>query len=120
MIHEYGHLLALRILGIDGEIRASALSAVYPARPLVGHERYIFYGGGGMVQALFFTILAVRNRDDENRLINIMIAIEGFIYGIFEAFAPRTFWGFGTMIGFMVGALIIGAIIIWKKSDIIL
>jgi hypothetical protein len=120
MIHEYGHLLALRLLGVDGEIRASALNAVYPKIPLYGYKALVFYGGGGMMQALVFIILAVRNRDDENRLINIMIAVEGIIYGLFEALAPRTFWGFGTTLGFMIGALLIGAVIIWKKSEIIL
>lgn len=120
MIHEYGHLLALRLMGIDGEIRATMLNAVYPGRALVGYERLIFYGSGGMVQALVFLILATRNRDAENRLINIMIAIEGFIYAFFEALAPRTFWAFGSSFGALIAALIIGGIIIWKKTDIIL
>jgi len=120
MIHEYGHLLALRFLGIDGEIRAAALNAVYPGRALIGSERLIFYGSGGMVQAIVFLILATRNRDHENRLINIMIAVEGFIYAIFEAFAPRVFWSFGSTFGALIAALFIGGIIIWKKTEIIL
>ena len=118
MIHEYGHLLSLRLLGIDGEIRASALNAVYPSRALIGYERLVFYGSGGMVQALVFFILAVKNRDPENRLINIMIAIEGFIYAFFEALAPRTFWSFGSTFGVLVAALIVGGIIVWKKAEI--
>ena len=120
MIHEYGHLLSLRLMGINGEIRATALNAVYPGRALVGYERLIFYGSGGMVQALVFLILAAKNRDTENRLINIMIAIEGFIYAFFEALAPRTFWSFGATVGALVAALILGGIIIYKKSEITL
>ena len=119
MIHEYGHLLALRLMGINGEIRSGALNAVYPGRTLVGTERLVFYGGGGIVQATVFIILAIRNRDAENRLINIMIAVEGIIYAFFEAFAPRVFWSFGSSFGALIAALIIGGIIIWKKTEII-
>ena len=120
MIHEYGHLLSLKMMGINGEIRATALNAVYPGRALVGYERLVFYGSGGMAQALIFFILAAKNRDAENRLINIMIGIEGFIYAFFEALAPRTFWAFGSSFGALIAALILGGIIIWKKSEIIL
>ena len=118
-IHEYGHLLGLRAIGVAGIIQSTALNAVYPARPLMGSQAYVFYGSGGLIQAVAFGLMAVRNKDPENRLINIWIAVEGLVYGAFEAFMPRVFWQFGAMVGMMVALLVLVGIIIWRKPEII-
>ena len=84
MVHEYGHLLALRIMGFNGAIYARALNMVYPVD--VAHmtikQQYLFFFSGGFFQALIFLILCLWNKDEENRLVNKMVAIQGIIYGL--------------------------------------
>jgi hypothetical protein len=117
-IHEYGHLLALRLIGVPGEIRSTVLNAVYPSELITGPDAVIFYGGGGAVQAIAFTLMALRNKDAENRLINIWIAIQGIVYGAFEALTPKNYWNLGASIGTYVALFIIIGIIIWRKPAV--
>jgi len=107
-VHEYGHLLALRLLGFSGEIRSGALNAVYPVfgRPLAWWEHAAVYGGGGFFQAAVFLVLGWLDEDDENRLISLMIAWQGAVYGCFEALAPRVFWDFGAFLGAMAACFL--------------
>ena len=107
MIHEYGHIMAARALGFYAEIRSVRLNAAYPeirahlGRGLLPHEHILFYGGGGWFTAVIFYLFCIRNKDPENKLINKWIAIENLVYGCFEAFAPRSFWELGGLIGIL-------------------
>jgi hypothetical protein len=118
-IHEYGHLLALRLLGVPGEIRSTMLNAVYPSELITGPNAIIFYGGGGVVQAIAFSLMAMQNKDAENRLINIWIAIQGLVYGAFEALTPRSYWNLGASIGTYVALFIIIGFVLWKKPKVL-
>ena len=104
------------------EIRSTNLAAVYPdmARfPLTEAEHLIFYGSGGLMQCLFFLALNIRNNDRENRLINAMVAVQGLIYGVFEAMAPRGMWGYGGLLGSAAGFALFFAFLAWRKPDIV-
>jgi len=118
IIHEYGHLVGLRLIGVEGEIRSTVLNAVYPAHPLSGTEALTFYGAGGAAQGIVFLLLMLRNKDVENSLIYFWMAIQGFIYGFFEALSPRTFWNLGSSIGLYVGLFVIMAYAAWKKMPV--
>ena len=121
-IHEYGHLIGAQLIGMYAEIRSTNLAAVYPdmARfPLTEAEHLIFYGSGGLMQCLFFLALNIRNNDRENRLINAMVAVQGLIYGVFEAMAPRGMWGFGGLLGSAAGFALFFAFLAWRKPDIV-
>lgn len=117
-IHEYGHLLALRLIGVEGEIRSTVLNAVYPAHTVTGTDKIIFYGGGGFVQAVAFLLMAVRNKDEENRKINVWMAVQGLVYGAFEAFTPRTYWNLGASLGLFLGLFLVMGVIVWKKYEV--
>ncbi len=118
MVHEYGHLVALRLMGLHGKIVAVSLNMVYPLQTLSASQARIFYAGGGLLQAAVFFLLMLRNRDAENRLINMVVAVSGLIYSVFEAFAPRVFWSLGSTLGVIVGMLLVGGIIIWRKAEV--
>ncbi len=117
IIHEYGHLLALRFIGVEGEIRSTMLNAVYPTQPVGGADAVIFYAGGGLVQAVAFLLMMVRNKDAENKFINGWMAVHGVVYGAFEAFAPRSFWNLGSSLGVFLGMFLVMGFIIWKKAE---
>ena len=120
--HEYSHLMAAQLLGIYAEIRTTNLAAVYPDTtrfPLPWGEHIIFYGAGGLAQCIFFLILNIRNNDRENRLINAMVAVQGLIYGVFEAMAPKSQWGFGGLLGSAAGFAVFFAFLAWRKPEII-
>ncbi len=118
IVHEYGHLIALRLIGEDGYIMASTLNGVYPVNTITGTDAIIFYGGGGVFQALIFLFMAYQNRDSENWIINLFVATQGLIYGCFEALAPRAFWNMGAFLGMMAGTGLLVAIILWKKTEV--
>ena len=118
VIHEYGHLFALRFIGVEGEIRSTVLNAVYPAHPVYGTDAIIFYGAGGVVQGIVFLLMMYRNKDAENNLINLWIAIQGFIYAAFEALTPRKFWLMGASLGLYVGLFVIVGYVVWKKMPV--
>lgn len=102
-IHEYGHMLSLRFMGYTGEIRNTMLNAVYPTQySLMSElERTIFFLSGGMFQALVFSLLCLFNVDEENNLANRVVALQGFVYGLFEGLCPRELGGTGSLISFI-------------------
>ena len=118
IIHEYGHLFALRLIGVEGEIRSTVLNAVYPAHTVTGNNALIFYGGGGFTQGIVFLLMMVRNKDPENSVVNFWMAIQGFIYGAFEALTPRNFWSLGSSIGLYVGLFAVMGYVAWKKMPV--
>lgn len=106
-VHEYGHLIALRLLGVQGEIRSTALNAVYPSTHLYGVDHLIFYGAGGAFQALVSLILIFRCKDFEIKLANLFVATHGLIYGVIEATTHRSWWGLGSMLGSVAGVFVV-------------
>ena len=118
IVHEYGHLIALRLIGVDGCIHSHTLNGVYPAHAVTGTDAIIFYGAGGIFQAAVFLFMAYQNRDSENQIINLFVAAQGFVYAFFEALAPRVFWNMGSFLGVMAGTGIVIAIILWGKAEV--
>lgn len=106
-MHEYGHLIGLRLLGVPGEIRSTVLNAVYPSISLYGVDHLIFYGAGGAFQALVALALIIRCKDFEIKLANIFVASHGLVYGAIEATAHRSWWGLGSMLGSVAGVFVV-------------
>ena len=48
-----------------------------------------------------------------------MVAVQGLIYGAFEALAPQEMWGFGGLLGSAVGFAVFFAFLAWRKPEII-
>ena len=117
MVHEYGHLLSLRLMGYTGEIRSHALNMVYPTdvSGWTQAEKLFFYGSGGLFQALIFMILCLWNKDEENRLVNKMVAIQGVIYGLFEGLMPSMWWSFGASVA-LIASFIFMAVVLIKSN----
>jgi len=121
-IHEYGHLMGAMAIGLYAEIRTTDIAAVFPdpgAFPLTPVQHLVFYGSGGALQCLFFLALNIRNSDRENRLVNAMVAVHGLIYGVFEAMAPKSMWGFGGLLGSFTGFFIFFLFVWWRKPEIV-
>ena len=117
MVHEYGHLLSLRIMGFDGAIYARALNMVYPVdiAHMTINQQYLFFFSGGMFQALIFLTLSLWDKDEENRLVNKMVVIQGVIYGLFEGLMPRMWWEFGASIALVISIAFM--VIVLAKSS---
>ena len=118
MVHEYGHLLSLRIMGYSGEIRSHALNMVYPidVAGWTAPERLFFYGSGGLFQALIFLVLCLWNKDEENRLVNKMVVIQGVIYGLFEGLLPNMWWSFGASMALVVSFVFMAVVLVAKSN----
>ena len=124
-VHEQAHLWGARLIGLYAEVRSTNLDAAYPdlaafGRPLTWGEHVCFYGSGGFFTALICLLFDYGNTDPDTRIINRWMAVESFIYGCFEAFAPRSFWNFGSMLGVLVAFGVATLIIIRMKPDLVL
>lgn len=124
-VHEQAHLWGARLIGLYAEVRSTNLDAAYPdltafGRPLTWGEHVTFYGSGGFFTAGICLLFDYGNTDPDTRIINRWMAIESFVYGCFEAFAPRSFWSFGAMLGTMMALGVILLIIIRKKPDLVI
>ncbi len=114
IIHEYGHLLALRVMNYRGYIHSNTLNMVTALEfnTMSLREQRFFFFSGGLFQCLMFLAMCIFDKDEEDRLVNKMVAIQGIIYAFFEAFTYRMWWQFGTFIsilfafGFMVLVLV--------------
>ena len=84
---------------------------------MTANEKLFFYGSGGLFQALIFLVLCLWNRDEENRLVNKMIAIQGVVYGLFEALLPSVWWSFGGSIAVIVSFVFMGVVLIKSSQD---
>ena len=117
-VHEYGHLLAVRLMGYEGEIRSSALASVYltSAQGITELEYRFFYLSGGLFQAAVFLLMCISNEDAENRLVNKMVAVYGVVYGCFEAFTPRVWWSAGGVAGILLAVVFMGATLVAKNK----
>ena len=118
MVHEFGHLISLKAMGYTGEIRSTVLNAVYPTQYALmsASELNVFYFSGGIFQALIFYIMCLRNSDKENLLANKMIVIQGVVYAVFEGFAPRAWWEFGSVGGLILSFVFMTVVLIAKSK----
>ena len=103
-VHEYGHLISLRLMGYAGEIRSTMLNATWPLEYhlMSPTERTIFFLSGGFFQAFVFGVLCLFNVDEESSLANKIIVIQGVLYGLAEGFFPYEFLGVGGIIALLV------------------
>lgn len=113
MIHEYGHLLALRLMGYRGAIYSNALNmtTAIDYSKLTYIQQRIFFLSGGIFQALIFMTLCIFDRDEEDKLANKMVAIQGLVYALFEGFAHRMWWETGAAVGLLASIIFMVAVI---------
>lgn len=118
VVHEYGHLMALSVMGYRGVIRSELLNAVYPLDIALMSEleKKLFYVSGGLVQAATFLVLCIFDRDEEDRLVNKMVAVQGVVYAFFEGFFPRTWWEVGALVS-SIASIIFMALVLVEKSN---
>ena len=119
-VHEYGHMLSLRFMGYKGEIRSTMLNAVWPMDyyEMSWLELRVFYLSGGMFQAMVFFALCLFNVDEENRLANKFIALQGLVYGLFEGLCPRELWATGSIFSMILSAIFMMLVLLnWSKKD---
>lgn len=84
-IHEYGHLVTLRLLGGRGVIESNILTGVQMKQPCqysYGNNIVAFMGGWSA--GLIFLLLWVVSEDPEDKVARFSIAIYQLIYGTFE------------------------------------
>ncbi len=84
-IHEYGHLVTLRLLGGRGVIESSILTGVQMKEPCQysqGNNVVAFMGGWSA--GPIFLLLWVVSEDPEDKVARFSIAIYQLIYGTFE------------------------------------
>ena len=107
IVHEYGHLLSLRLMGYRGVINSGALNMVTALdyNLMSSLEKHLFFIAGGLFQCMIFLIMCIFDKDEENRLVNKMIVIQGFVYMLFEAFATRIWWETGAVLGILLSSL---------------
>lgn len=89
MIHEYGHLMALRLFGGHGYIKSEALNLTWMTNGLTGLPLTVFYMAGGLTQALYGCYNMISESDDETWLSGFSVTCQGLTYMWFEE--PRLF-----------------------------
>ena len=89
MVHEFGHLISLRLIGVPGEIRSTGLNLTWSLEPLTGWRSTFFYMAGGLTQAIYGLDNMRHESDNETWLSYLTIAIQGLTYMWFEE--PRLF-----------------------------
>lgn len=104
MIHEYGHLLSLRLMGYRGAIYSNALNmtTAIDYSLLTDFQKHVFFFSGGLFQGIIFLIMCIFDKDEEDRLANKMVAIQGIVYAFFEGFTNRMWWEIGATVGLIV------------------
>ena len=87
MVHEYGHLIMLRLLGYEGWVGSNHLWKTYTlvVGEMTPRELWLFGFGGGLFQFLVFGFMSFLNKG-EGRVVNRMVAVQGLIYAFFEAY----------------------------------
>ena len=118
VIHEYSHLVALRILGFEGVIKSTHLDAVYPLEWVLMNDwqRVVFHLAGGLGQVAYGTYnILFTSQEDQQIMVDMMIIIQGLIYGYCEAFMATCYRIPGALIGFFSGWLFL-VLYIWKEN----
>jgi len=114
-LHEYCHLVVLRILGGEGLIVSWALNQMQYEQYTRSQLILTAYSGG-ILSGIVWLLLSFHDRDIENRLVSRVIAVSQIVYGIFEgtAFALNTFLliRLGDLIsGILIFGLVVGFVI---------
>lgn len=106
-IHEYGHLVTLRVLGGKGAIDSGVLNGVRmiePTRYPLGNIFVAFMGGWS--SAAIFTVLWALSEDPEVKVSSSCIITYQFIYGQFEGFWYATANDGLLMVGVVAGVVV--------------
>jgi len=85
MVHEYGHLLALRLMGLDGVIKSTGLNLTWCLVGITGWRMTVFFLSGGLLQAVYGVYNMLYESDNETWLSGFTVASQGLIYSVFEA-----------------------------------
>ena len=104
MIHEYGHLIALKIMGATGYITTERLAATYLTSPLPGWQLLLFSYAGGILQTIYGLEVMYRQTDNETWLTGLTVALQGFLYMWWE---PIREYSLGALISITITTLII-------------
>ncbi len=106
-IHEYGHLVTLRLLGGMGVIESGILNGVrlvHPCQYQHGNTLVAFMGGWS--SAIVFLVLWILSEDPEDKVARFSIITYQLIYGSFEGiwYATRAdmLVAYGVIIGIVV------------------
>ena len=116
-IHEYGHLIALRIMGGEGFIISGALNRV-KATPefyaLMTQSMKMFWGVmGGATSATFLIIKRSIESDLEDQVIQTMIILHEAVYMVFETYALGFNYSY-MAIGGWVALIVMMAYLVYK------
>ena len=104
MIHEYGHLIALKLIGAVGYITTENLAATYTTTNLQGWHSLLFSYGGGILQTLYGLETMYRQTDNETWLAGLTVALQGFLYMWWEPIAE---YSLGALVSLIITTLII-------------
>ena len=85
MVHEYGHLIALRLMGLDGVIKSTGLNLTWSLVSVTGWRLTVFLLAGGVTQAVYGVYNMLYESDNETWLAGFTVASQGLIYAFFEA-----------------------------------
>jgi hypothetical protein len=111
-LHEYCHLVALRLLGGRGEIVSWALNEMQWLHDPNTLQMVATAYAGGVCSGLIWLLLSWRDEDEENRLISRILGLNQIVYGLFEgtAFLLGNYGLIGTG-SLIAGTLMIGALV---------
>lgn len=84
MVHEYGHLIALRLMGLDGVIKSTGLNQTWLLNGITPTQQTIWYLCGGLLQAIYGVYNMINESDNETWLSGFTVASQGIIYAFFE------------------------------------
>lgn len=113
-IHEYSHLIALRLTGYEGYIKSTELNAVYfTTFPQDANVRFFVGASGGLGASLVLLVLYLMDVDPENHhTFKILIGYQ-LIYGFFEGYGFYTDNHYQFMNGEIMGTIFVMFYIIW-------
>jgi hypothetical protein len=106
MVHEYGHLFAYRVYGVDCIIKQGNFNHVYPTLLLPEFEQTVAYLAGGFTVAVVYLVFFLLTEDGTLRVALETIIVYQFIYALFEGFAPWNYLEVGGFIGMLVGVAV--------------
>ena len=87
-VHEYGHMIAIRILGYEGYISSDWITGVqWVEVPPVGIHRFYVGIAGGLAVAWVFTFLSLFDVDREDKFAFVILTGGNLVYCIFEGWS---------------------------------
>ena len=116
-IHEYGHLISMKFLGVSGYISSNYVDRVFfEVFPQDPNVRFIIGFAGGLAVIIIFGVLYLLDSDLENRFLYFAFIGSNLIYGVCEALAVRDLrpelmtWGSNLGMVFIIIYIIINAV----------